>query len=175
MSAFVYGTLMYPEVLNALINRVPKMEPAVILGYQRYRIRGQVFPGTIRSAPDSQVAGMVLLDLQPDELEMFDEFEGDEYYKEGVEARLEGGAACPTTVYIWQDSLRSYLYGEWDPQEFRERELERYVEMCAGFAADVQQQRRWKGEFQPSSSSEEEQQQQQQREAPGGGPPGGEA
>ena len=107
--------------------------------------------------------------------QMFDEFEGDEYYKEGVEARLEGGAACPTTVYIWQDSLRSYLYGEWDPQEFRERELERYVEMCAGFAADVQQQRRWKGEFQPSSSSEEEQQQQQQREAPGGGPPGGEA
>lgn len=76
MSAFVYGTLMFPEVswlrgelhggggqvarqrlctrhavgllhtplqvLHALIDRVPRMEPAVIQGYQRYRIRGQV-------------------------------------------------------------------------------------------------------------------------------------
>jgi hypothetical protein len=42
MSAFVYGTLMFPEVLQALINRVPRMEPAAIQGFQRYRIKGQV-------------------------------------------------------------------------------------------------------------------------------------
>ncbi len=30
------------QVLKALINRVPRMEPAVVHGYQRYRIRGQV-------------------------------------------------------------------------------------------------------------------------------------
>ncbi len=46
------------------------MEPAVIHGFQRYRIRGQVFPGTIRStAPGAQVQGLVLFDLQPNELE----------------------------------------------------------------------------------------------------------
>ncbi len=42
MSAFVYGTLQYPQVLQALISRVPRMEPAVIRGYQRHSIRGQV-------------------------------------------------------------------------------------------------------------------------------------
>lgn len=42
MSAFVYGTLMYPQVLQALISRVPRMEPAVIHGYRRHCIRGQV-------------------------------------------------------------------------------------------------------------------------------------
>lgn len=166
MSAFVYGTLMYPEVLHALINRVPRMEPAAIHGYQRYRIKGQVFPGTLRSVADSQVKGLVLLDLQPQELEVLDEFEGDEYYKQEVEAQLEAGGTCATIVYIWQDSLRSYLYGEWDPEEFRERQLPGYVQMCRQFAADVQQQLRWKGEFErspsPSPSSSGEQQQEEE-------------
>ena len=76
---------------------------------------------------------------------MLDEFEGDEYTKEPVEATLlqaaasgsgpgsgeegapsggggaggAGAAAVGTVAYIWVDSLRGYLYGEWDPQEFR--------------------------------------------------------
>lgn len=149
---------MYPEVLTALIQRVPRMEPAVIQGYQRYRIRGQVFPGTIRStAPGAQVQGLVLFDLLPDELEVLDEFEGEEYFKEGVEARLAGsGAAVPTTVYLWQDRLRPLLYGEWDPQEFREQRLGSYVDMCRDFAADVQAQRGWKGSFHTSSEDGDE-------------------
>jgi hypothetical protein len=114
-SAFVYGTLMYPEVcaqwgrpltlksaelaatvrrrpaaqpptpplpasplqvLRALINRVPRTEPAAIHGYQRYRIKGQVFPGAIKAAAaaaagtEALVKGLVLFDLQPDELEV---------------------------------------------------------------------------------------------------------
>ncbi|KAL4432856.1 hypothetical protein ABPG77_008182 [Micractinium sp. CCAP 211/92] len=155
MSCFVYGTLMYPEVLTALIQRVPRMEPAVIHGFQRYRIRGQVFPGTIRStAPGAQVQGLVLFDLQPNELEVLDEFEGEEYFKEGVEARLlQSGTALHTTVYLWQDRLRPLLFGEWDPQEFREERLGSYVKMCRGFAADIHAQRGWKGEF-PTSSEE---------------------
>ncbi|KAL4458037.1 hypothetical protein ABPG75_012902 [Micractinium tetrahymenae] len=156
MSCFVYGTLMYPEVLTALIQRVPRMEPAIIHGYQRYRIRGQVFPGTIRSAaPGAQVQGLVLFDLLPDELEMLDEFEGEEYFKEGVEARLvQSGGAVPTLAYLWQDRLRPLLYGEWDPEQFREQQLGSYVEMCSSFAADVQAQRGWKGQF-PTSSDDE--------------------
>lgn len=67
--------------------------------------------------------------------QVLDEFEGEEYRKEAVAARLlgtpaqrgasssseggEGGAEVDTIVYIWQDSLRGHLYGEWDPQEFR--------------------------------------------------------
>ena len=64
----------YCQVLRALINRVPRMEPAAIHGYQRYRIKGQVFPGTIKApagvGAEAQVKGLVLFDLQPDELEV---------------------------------------------------------------------------------------------------------
>ena len=71
MSCFVYGTLMFPEVLKALINRVPRMEPAAIHGYRRHRIRGQVFPGVVRApGPDARVPGLLLFDLAPRELEV---------------------------------------------------------------------------------------------------------
>jgi hypothetical protein len=198
------------QVLRALINRVPRTEPAAIHGYQRYRIKGQVFPGAIKvpavAGTEAQVKGLVLFDLQLDELEVrrtglwpsqaarhqqgqpqgqiqtfacsstchhtcapspapssllpqvLDEFEGEEYFKQPVEARLDSppGGSCSTHVYLWQDSLHSYLYGEWDPQEFRQQQLGSYVEMCARFAANIKQQRDWKGSFVASSSSEEE-------------------
>lgn len=54
-NVFVYGTLMYPQVLQTLLNRVPRNEKAVINGYRRFAINGQVFPGTIPSTPDCSV------------------------------------------------------------------------------------------------------------------------
>lgn len=41
-NAFVYGTLMYPDVLKALIGREPQAASAAISGYARYRIKKQV-------------------------------------------------------------------------------------------------------------------------------------
>lgn len=234
------------QVLQALINRVPRHEPASIQGFSRHRIRGQVFPGTVRSQESaSSVQGLVLFELQPRELEvglaerclvtpvpdlaggcgwllacstsrlllcllphcsqsqqMLDEFEGDEYTKEAVTATLlpqpgssssGSGDSVETFVYLWQDALQGYLYSEWDPQHFRrdgrtkqkgaaavgrlhavaipppdahtllcvcppsrrDTELERYVQMCSLFAADVRKQRGWKGTFEASPPAED--------------------
>jgi len=41
-TAFVYGTLMAEEVVGALLRRVPPSQPAVLSGYSRHRVRGQV-------------------------------------------------------------------------------------------------------------------------------------
>lgn len=49
-TAFVYGTLMAPEVVQALIKRVPPMRPATLKGYTRHSVKGVVFPAII---PDS--------------------------------------------------------------------------------------------------------------------------
>lgn len=57
-TAFVYGTLQYPQVLQALISRVPRMEPAVIRGYQRHSIRGQVGQGRVNDVQRSVAVRM---------------------------------------------------------------------------------------------------------------------
>eukprot|EP00887_Chlorella_sp_A99_P001493 scaffold8.g1493.t1 len=146
-NAFVYGTLMYGEVLKALIGREPRSAPATISGYQRFRIKQQVFPGTVRGTPDSQVRGLVLFDLRPDEMDMFDDFEGEEYFKEAVQPQLEDGSSVDAIVYVWQDSLRPLLYPpDWSPEEFRTQHLGAYVEMVKRFAADVAEHRQWKAQ-----------------------------
>lgn len=58
MSAFVYGTLMAPEVVNMLIKRMPKHFPALLTGYSRHRVKGQVYPA-ICPKEGSSVAGLV--------------------------------------------------------------------------------------------------------------------
>lgn len=58
-TAFVYGTLMAPEVLKLLIKRVPESRAATLKGYARYRVKGQVFPAIIPSTSESKVKGMV--------------------------------------------------------------------------------------------------------------------
>ena len=44
MSRFVYGSLLAPEVLDALLGRVPDRTPATLPGFVRRRIKDAVFP-----------------------------------------------------------------------------------------------------------------------------------
>jgi gamma-glutamylcyclotransferase (GGCT)/AIG2-like uncharacterized protein YtfP len=154
-NVFVYGTLMYPQVLHALLNRVPSKSKAAIHGYKRYKIKGQVFPGVIPATPECKVEGVLLKELTPEDMVVFDEFEGEEYYKLPIQPQLiseeNGNEIASTTapapvidasVYIWQDSLRDLLYGEWDPEAFAKTHLESYVEMCTAFAEELKEQQK---------------------------------
>ena len=48
MSRFVYGSLMAPEVLQALLGRVPTRAPAAVAGFHRYRIPDRIYPALAR-------------------------------------------------------------------------------------------------------------------------------
>jgi len=156
-TCFVYGTLMFPEVLKALTGRVPHSEPAMIHNYRRFAIRNQVFPATVPSTSADTVTGLILYDLQPKDLEILDAFEGEEYYKVPIKAILlqQQSATAPpsiksttkeveTFVYIWQESLRHLLLPqEWDPDFFVQQHLESYTIMCQEFSANPSEWKEW--------------------------------
>lgn len=158
-NVFVYGTLMYPQVLESIINRVPRHSKAVVQGYRRYAIQGQVFPGVIPSSQDSSVQGLVLFELTPSEMDIFDEFEGDEYVKVSVAPQLvtiNDPAVDNNTMtiedasmYVWTDSLKHLLRGDWNPDSFAEIHLERYVAMCTRFAEEYHDVRVTRPESRP--------------------------
>ncbi len=56
---FVYGSLMAPEVLNIVLNRIPRTTPAVLHGYARYRIKQRVYPAIVPSLATHRVDGLV--------------------------------------------------------------------------------------------------------------------
>lgn len=57
--AFVYGTLLADEVVKTLIHRIPPSRPAVLSGFSRYKVRGQLYPAVVPCKPESRVHGKV--------------------------------------------------------------------------------------------------------------------
>lgn len=135
-NAFVYGTLMADEVVQLLIHRVPRSKPAALSGYQRYRVKEQVFPAIIPCAPTSKVQGMVLLDLSDRELKILDVYESQEYFRQTVTPVLEDGSEVEADVYIWKNEFRPQLQlglPDWDYSEFRQAHMGDYLRMTADF------------------------------------------
>lgn len=75
-TAFVYGTLMCPEVVKCLIRRVPPMQPASLRGFHRCRVKGQVFPAIVAARKGEEtepvVQGQLLLELTDAEVDTLD-------------------------------------------------------------------------------------------------------
>src|SRR6266536_1417625 len=74
---FVYGSLQFPEVLFALIDRVPDHEPAAAEGWRVTTLPERVYPGLV---PGTRTAhGYLLTGLTRKEWEVLDAFEDPVY------------------------------------------------------------------------------------------------
>ena len=93
---FVYGTLLWPAVLEVLLRRLPEARPAVINGFARKRVCGQTYPALVKAnveipcpsgrVAESPVVTGLLLTVKPSEIAMLDWYEGEEYEMLEVEA-----------------------------------------------------------------------------------------
>ena len=100
---FVYGTLMEPEVLRRLLGHALEMNPAVVRGYRRFRVRNAVYPGIVAESSESSTAGRVLSGLSETDWKTLDAFEGDEYERLLVETTLESGETISAATYVFRD------------------------------------------------------------------------
>lgn len=128
---FVYGSLMYPSVLTALLGRCPPAQAAVLTGFRRLRIRGEVYPALVQTdlqpatktqrsdaaAPDAPTPGPspgpgpghklsglvrgVVLSVSPAELSALDAYEDEEYTRRPVEATLVDPATLTLNPFAW--------------------------------------------------------------------------
>lgn len=123
---FVYGTLMVPEVLLALLGRVPQLEEATLEGYRRFALPNECYPAI---SPDARhnVQGRVLLGLTPSELALLDAYEGDAYVRTTVQLLVDG-RVTPAACYVWRDrNVLATTPGDWDLQSFITTHLESYL------------------------------------------------
>jgi gamma-glutamylcyclotransferase (GGCT)/AIG2-like uncharacterized protein YtfP len=162
---FIYGSLMSERVLSALLHRVPRVQPAILSGYHRFRIRERPYPAIAPvpadfsasngSPPGGEVAGLVLCGLSAEEHALLDYFEDDEYTKQTVEVRLLRtphpvsapgflpqdtsaleGATARASAYVYACQTEN-LYGEWVIDMFLTSDiLPSYIAMSAGCRQD---------------------------------------
>lgn len=120
---FVYGSLQFPEVLFALIDRVPEHEPADAEGWRVATLPERVYPGLV---PGSTTAhGYLLTGLTPEEWRVLDAFEDPVYELVRVDVgdgRHGWTYACDQGAEVGPD--------DWSAEDFETLHLPAYVIRC---------------------------------------------
>lgn len=129
MDLFVYGTLLFPEVLAALLDRVPAREPATATGWRVAALPGRIYPGLV---PDRHgvANGLVINGLSPPECRLLDAYETRDNQLTVV--GLTDGRSCPS--YVW---CAEVLPHDWNPHGFETDHLADWVEHCAHWRATL--------------------------------------
>lgn len=132
---FTYGTLVFPEVMEAVTGRRFESQTAVLRGYRRRMLRDRVYPG-IRPAAADATEGRVYLSIDAAALACLDDFEGDEYERRRVEVGIDAGTLV-AEAYVVRASARELLTpAGWDPGRFTASQLRAYVERCRRFRSE---------------------------------------
>jgi gamma-glutamylcyclotransferase (GGCT)/AIG2-like uncharacterized protein YtfP len=155
MHLFTYGTLMFPEIWQAVdcpddTGRQFATLPATLLGYQIFRVADAVYPGIIACVPppspsDSQpttlnsqptsVPGILYLDVDPETIARLDRFEDDFYRRQPITVNTDDGRELAAEAYIIPVDQRHLLTAEpWTAEEFEKcGDLARFAARYKGF------------------------------------------
>ncbi len=120
---FVYGSLLFPEVLRALLGRVPNRVPASAPGWRVAALPGCVYPGLVRGP--GTATGLVMTDLAQREWQVLDAFEGELYQLRCLSLSNDRRGWAYVSEGVTQPSAN-----DWDATLFSEREPGAYVEGC---------------------------------------------
>jgi len=124
VNIFTYGSLMFPEVWEAVTGNLHASQPGSIAGYVRRCVRDVTFPGIIATGfHTDQIDGVIYLGVEQRSLELLDDFESDFYDRLPVETDI---GSCQ--AYVVPESNAGYLTEDlWDPEEFERLHLESYI------------------------------------------------
>jgi gamma-glutamylcyclotransferase (GGCT)/AIG2-like uncharacterized protein YtfP len=125
---FVYGTLQFPDVLRALLGRIPDSSPVALNGWRAAALVRRTYPGLVPA--DATVPGTLLTGLTGEELQVLDEYESGPY--DLRELSLTDGRAAWS--YIWTDAT-SVLASDWSPEEFAAKHLHGFVVQVGAWQA----------------------------------------
>jgi gamma-glutamylcyclotransferase (GGCT)/AIG2-like uncharacterized protein YtfP len=123
---FTYGSLMLPEVLEKVCGRTYDSAAAKLIGWSRYCVVGETYPGIIPSSRDS-VSGVLWLGITPVELALLDKFEGDEYQRISVMVRDQINKPYSAQVYAWREQ-GGLTRQAWDLEQFRAEGVKAFSE-----------------------------------------------
>lgn len=152
-SAFFYGTLMAPQVLHRVCHGSDdpfnpiyaahqlKTTPAILHNYRRHRVRHADYPAILSVTGDANatVRGTFVTGLTDADIWRLDIFEGSEYRRENVKARLltqtgsdsgEGnqeGDEVEAETYVWIGDREDLEEREWDFAEFQREKMKFWI------------------------------------------------
>ncbi len=120
---FCYGTLGFPQVMRAVTGNDYPCRDAMLRGYARYRVRGEVFPGIVEESA-AVVRGVLYQGLDEKTLHLIDVYENECYSRQLLDVEQVPGKAVRAWVYVVPFALRGRLSSrDWHPEFFARHRL----------------------------------------------------
>lgn len=125
---FAYGTLMFPQIIRTVIDRVPSSVSAVAHGYARLEVIGQSFPGMVEatSTPGATVSGMLYENLTPAEWQLLNDYESTFYVLSEIEVECDGHPTKALTYLVAPSEREVLSDSPWEEEAFRKKYLDTY-------------------------------------------------
>lgn len=118
-SVFTYGSLMFEPVWSRVVAGSYERYEAILQGYDRKAVRGEIYPVLIPSSMLSQVQGIVYCDVSSADLARLDHFEGQYYFRKTEQISLEGKKTFHAEIYVLKEEYYNIIsHKEWDPVHF---------------------------------------------------------
>jgi gamma-glutamylcyclotransferase (GGCT)/AIG2-like uncharacterized protein YtfP len=119
MHVFTYGTLMFPEVWQAVVGRQYETVAGTAKGFAIYRVVNAVFPGIAAGDERDLVGGVVYLGVDHASLTRLDLFEGNFYERQALWVECADGQRRAAEAYVVPPQNRRVLTAEpWQRASF---------------------------------------------------------
>jgi gamma-glutamylcyclotransferase (GGCT)/AIG2-like uncharacterized protein YtfP len=130
---FVYGSLLFGEVMQAVTGTRYEGECASISGYARFLVSGATYPGLIPSEGD-RVKGILYSGITEASMDWLDAFEGKYYHRQRVFASTRTVDSVAAETYVFRIAYRELLTDQpWDADRFRKEHLSAFLRSYQGF------------------------------------------
>ncbi len=129
MNIFVYGPLMFPEIIQAIIGRKISFRAGLLRGYVRVGVRDQPQAAMI-PFPDTSTQGLVYLEVDKVALKNMDVYLGKFFDRVEVNIETDGGEWIEAETHVFKLSKRKLLSSKpWDEDEFRRKHLSKFIQV----------------------------------------------
>jgi len=116
---FTYGSLMFDTVWSRVVADSYDRSEAILQGYDRKGVLGEVYPVIVPSSASSRVEGIVYRDVSLADLARLDQFEGEYYFRKTALVVTEEMETLAAEIYVLKEEYYTIISPrEWDLDYF---------------------------------------------------------
>lgn len=131
---FTYGSLMFEPVWARVVSGRYESCPATLYGYQRFAVKEEEYPVAVPASPESSISGVLYLNVNPQDMQKLDDFEGEYYLRLQVPVTTDAGERLEANVYILRPQYQHIAApNEWDVEHFRTVGINAFMSRYQGF------------------------------------------
>ena len=122
---FVYGTLLFTEILEGLTGRSFSTQNAALKKFKRLRVAEGDYPAIIE-AREEVVQGSLVFNVDARSMEVLRFYEGDDYECRKLEVTVNDKSIM-AWVFVWNEDMALLSNADWNKDYFKRKFLADYL------------------------------------------------